>query len=49
MKGTCYSYNAYSMYLPYVHRALAMTLEGVAGADDVRGVDSVPLVLDADL
>ena len=26
-----------------------MTLEGLAGADDVRGVDRGPLALDADL
>ena len=28
---------------------LAMTLEGLAGIDNVRGVDRVPLALDADL
>ena len=28
---------------------LAMTLEGLVGTDDVRGVDRVPLALDADL
>ena len=35
--------------LPQLQHALAMTLEGLAGADDVRGVDRVPLTLDADL
>ena len=34
---------------PHLQHALAMTLEGLAGADDVRGVDRVPLALDADL
>ena len=34
---------------PHLQHALAITLEGLAGADDVRGVDRVPLALDADL
>ena len=35
--------------LPQLQHALAMTLEGLAGADDMRGVNRVPLALDADL
>ena len=34
---------------PQLQHALAMTLDGLAGADDVRGADRVPLTLDADL
>ena len=34
---------------PQLQHVLAMTLDGLAGADDVRGADRVPLTLDADL